>query len=40
MVILHIYEARAISLLFYDPQVTESESLEVEIGVSGPIFSQ
>ena len=34
MAILHIYGARAIFLLFCDHQYTESESREMEIGVS------
>ena len=37
--IIHIFGARAIFLLFYDNQDTESESRGIEIGVSGPIFT-
>ena len=37
--ILHIYGARSISLLFCDYQDTESESCEMEFGVSGPMFA-
>ena len=36
----HIYGYIAISLLFYDNQDTEYESIEIEIGVDGPIFTQ
>ena len=39
VVILHIYGALAMFLLFYDHQETESESREMEIGVAGPIFT-
>ena len=39
MAIIHIYRARDIFLLFYDNHDTESESCEIEIGVSGPIFT-
>ena len=35
--ILYIYGARAIYLLFYDNQGTESEWREIYIGVAGPI---
>ena len=40
MEILHIYGALSISLLFNDNQDTESEQLEMEIGLSGPILTQ
>ena len=40
VVILHIYGARSIFLIFYDHQDTESEQPEIEIGVAGPIFAQ
>ena len=36
VVILHINGARAIFLLFFDHQDTESESREMEICVAGP----
>ena len=39
MVIIHIYGARAIFLLFFDNQDTRSESPDVENGVSGWIFT-
>ena len=39
VVILHIYGARDIFLLFCDHQDTESESWEMEIGVTGPLFT-
>ena len=39
MLILHIYGARAIFLLFCNHQDTESESREMEIGVAGLIFT-
>ena len=38
-VILHVFGALAIFLLFCDDQETESESLEMEIGVVGPILN-
>ena len=38
MAIIHIYGARAISLLFYNNQDTEPESQVMEIGVDGSIF--
>ena len=38
--IIHIYGARTIFLLFYDNQNTDSESRDIEVGVSGPIFTQ
>ena len=38
-VILHVFGALAIFLLFYDDQDTESESWEMEIGVVGPILN-
>ena len=38
--IVRIYGARAIFLLFCDSQDTESESRNIEIGVSGPILAQ
>ena len=37
--VLHIYEALAIFLLFCNHHHTESESREMEIGVSGPVFT-
>ena len=37
--ILHIYGYIAIFLLFRDFQDTESESCEIEIGISQPIFT-
>ena len=40
MVLLHIYGALAILILFCDHQDTESESLDMEIGVAGPILTQ
>ena len=40
VVFLHIYEARAIFLLFSNHRNNESESPEMEIGVAGPIFNQ
>ena len=40
MAIIHIYVARAILILFCDNQYTESDSIEIEIGVAGPIFNQ
>ena len=40
VVTLHIYEARAISLLFYNHQDTSSKAQESEIGVAGPILTQ
>ena len=40
MVVLHICGGRAILLLFYDHQDTESEWRETEIVVAGPILSQ
>ena len=39
MVINHIYIARAISLLFWYHQDTESESCEMELSTSKPLFS-
>ena len=39
MAIIHIYGARVIFLLLYDNQDTESESQEIEIDISGPIFT-
>ena len=39
MVILPIYGARAIFLLFCDHQDSGSESREMKIGVAGPIFT-
>ena len=39
MVILHIYGAIAIFLLFCDRQDAEYESQEMEIGIAGPIFT-
>ena len=39
MEIIHIYGARAIFLMLSDNQDTESESLEKEIDVPGPIFT-
>ena len=40
VVILHINGARAIFLLFFDHQDTESESREMEICVAGPFLTQ
>ena len=40
MSIVQIYEARAIFILFFNYQDTESESREIEISVYGPIFTQ
>ena len=37
--ILHIYGGRAISLLFCDHQDTQSESCEIEMNISQPIFA-
>ena len=37
--IIHIYGTLAIFLLFCTHQDNESESREMEIGVSGPIFT-
>ena len=39
IVIIHIYGAIAIFLLFFDDQDTESESWEMEIGVDVPIVT-
>ena len=39
VVVLRIYGARAIFLLFFDHQETESKSCELEISVAGPIFT-
>ena len=39
MSILHIYGTIAIYLLFCDHQDTKSESLEIENGIAGPIFT-
>ena len=39
MTIIHIHGARAIFLPLHDNRVTESESKEIEIGVSGPIVT-
>ena len=39
VVIFHISGARAIFLLFCDHQDTESESCEMEISISEPIFT-
>ena len=39
VVVIHIYGGRAIFQLFCDNQDTESNSCEMEIGVSGPIFT-
>ena len=39
VVILHIYGAIAIFLLFCDRQDAEYESQEMEIGIAGPIFT-
>ena len=38
VVILHIHGAVAIFILFCDHKDTESESCEMDIGVTGPIF--
>ena len=40
MAIIHIYVARTIYLLFCDNQDTESESLEINIGVSEQLLTQ
>ena len=40
VVILHVYGALVIFILFYDDQDTESGSREMKIGVSGQIFTQ
>ena len=40
MVIVQIYGARSVFLLFCDHQDTESESHEMEYGVALPIFTQ
>ena len=37
--VIHIYWARSLSLLLCDPQATETESREIEISRSQPIFS-
>ena len=39
VVIIHIYVARAIFLLFYDNKDTKSESRLIEFGLAGPIFT-
>ena len=39
MVILHIYGARAIFLLFCDHQDIESDSCKIEMIISLPIFT-
>ena len=39
VVIIHIYGDRAIFVLFCDQQDTESESYEIEISTSQPIFA-
>ena len=39
MSILHIHGARAIFLLFCDHQDTESESCEIDMSISQPIFT-
>ena len=38
--VLHTYGARALLLLFFDHQDTESESYETIISISRPIFTQ
>ena len=40
MIIIHIYGARAILLIFCDHQGTESKSQEMVNIVVGPIFTQ
>ena len=40
LVFLHIYGDRVLFLVFCDYQDTESESCEIEIGVTGPIFTK
>ena len=40
LVVLHIYGARAIFLLFCDHQETESETREMNIGAAGPMFTK
>ena len=39
VVILHIYGAIAIFILFCDRQDTESESCEIEMSISQPMFT-
>ena len=39
VIMVHIYGARAIFLLFFDNQDTKSESQKMEIGATGPIFT-
>ena len=39
MITLHNYGARAIFLLFCDHTYTESESQEIEMSISQPIFT-
>ena len=40
MVIIHVYGAIAVLLLFCDHQDTEYESCEIEMSISQPIFTQ
>ena len=40
VVIIHIYESRAISLLFYNHQDTNSKAQESGVGVARPILTQ
>ena len=40
LVMLHIYGAIAIFIIFYYHQDTESESQEMEIGIAVPIITQ
>ena len=39
-VIIHIYGALAILILFWDHQDTESESWDIKIGVAGTLLTQ
>ena len=39
VIIIHVYGARYMFPLFCDHQGTESESWEIETGVTGPIFT-
>ena len=40
MAVIYIYGPRSIFLVFFDNQDIESESQDLEVGVSGPIFPQ
>ena len=40
VVVIHIYGVRAIFLLYYNHQDTESESQGIKISIAGPIFTQ